>query len=503
MDPNMNQSTPLRVAHHAQPNPFEFVLVSPTGCILQNVFAVCGSQPPQQPVQFYAEEPSTHRFTTPTNASVLQRVDSPGDLALSPQYDPNENHHQPTPKLPKPNAYRNARMGGLPSHVFLNGHIEYPLDSIVDEQLVVRFALDRIGCQYLQDGYIAAAPRLHKRLFNELMKNFEMLSCDVFANFLMQTVVTLANDHEKNVIVRVMRGRMIRMCYNRYACRVVQQIIETAFPDIAVELMSETAGHEARLAVDQNANHVVQKFLHALEPHYFAPMMGSIARNPDDLRDVMKNKYGCRVIQLAFERLSEALDTHRNKNKALYSFSEESVRQLIVPLLSGGGELVTNEYSNYVVQYVITADSLHSYRDQIIQEYVLGRVLELSLQKFSSHVVEKSFRHAPTHLLYALFNEVFANFAFERTDNTIDMMMFDQFGNYVVQVMLHVVNQVTSGVRNGSPRWLPMLVAAITRNEAGLAVYSSGKRLLDLTVTAGCKGFGHYSNKCPQGPSRQ
>ncbi|TKR86585.1 hypothetical protein L596_011152 [Steinernema carpocapsae] len=318
MDPNMNQMTPQSHGRQCmQQSPIEFVLVSPTGCIVQNV-----------------------------------------------------------------------------PHELFNGVIDYPYESIVDEQLVVRFALDRTGCQYLQDGYVVANPRLHKRLFNELMKNFEMLSCNVFANFLMQTVVALANEHEKTVIVRVMRGRMIRMCYNRYACRVVQQIIETAPPSIAIELMSETAGHEARLAVNQNANHVIQKFLHVLEPHHFAPMVASLASEEEELCSVMKNKYGCRVIQLTFERLSEALEQYRNSNHLIYNSAEESVSQLIIPLLKQGSDLVTNEYSNYVVQYVITADSFHFYRDQILREHVLGRVAELSTQKFASHVVEKAFRHA-------------------------------------------------------------------------------------------------------------
>uniref|UniRef100_A0A1I7Z206 PUM-HD domain-containing protein n=1 Tax=Steinernema glaseri TaxID=37863 RepID=A0A1I7Z206_9BILA len=480
----------------------EFVLVSPTGCILQNVSAVYGNHPPQRPLPFYAEGPSANQCTIMVNTPVMGTTGprNMGHNMGNMGYGNGNGNETPVPVLTTPknklNTPRHARAVGLPAHVVLDGRIDYPLESIIDDQLIMRFALDRNGCQYLQDGYVAAPHRLHRRLFNELMKNFEMLSCDVFANFLMQTVVSLANDHEKNVIVRVMKGRMLRMCYNRYACRVVQKIIETASPDIAVELMSETAGQEARLAVDQNANHVFQKFLHTLEPHYFAPMISSISRNPDELLGVMKNKYGCRVVQLAFERLSAALEMYSGKSNAIHALVGKSANQLIVPLLREGRELVTNEYSNYVVQYVITADSFQNYREQIIQEHVIGRVLELSLQKFSSHVVEKSFRHAPTHLLYALFNEVFADFSFDRADNVIDVMMFDQFGNYVVQVMLDVVSQVRTGERQGSPRWLPMLAAAITRNEGGLIVYSSGKRLLDLTVATGM-GAAHYERPQP------
>ena len=63
-------------------------------------------------------------------------------------------------------------------------------------------------------------------------------------------------------------------------------------------------------------------------------------------------------------------------------------------------------------------------------------------------------------------------------------MMFDQYGNYVVQRMLDIATQVRQGKRFGDPAWFDILANHITRNEHLLMKYSSGKNIIRMLLKA-------------------
>ena len=75
-------------------------------------------------------------------------------------------------------------------------------------------------------------------------------------------------------------------------------------------------------------------------------------------------------------------------------------------------------------------------------------------------------------MLFAMFSEILDGYEPDRLDllslakerlnckylisnnrNAIDIMLFDQYGNYVVQTMLNVAIDVRSGNRNGDIKW--------------------------------------------------
>ena len=96
----------------------------------------------------------------------------------------------------------------------------------------------------------------------------------------------------------------------------------------------------------------------------------------------------------------------------------------------------------------------------------------LSQDKYASHVIEKTLLHAETPMLFAMFSEILDGYEPDRLDllslakerlnckylisnnrNAIDIMLFDQYGNYVVQTMLNVAIDVRSGNRMGDITW--------------------------------------------------
>jgi len=90
---------------------------------------------------------------------------------------------------------------------------------------------------------------------------------------------------------------------------------------------------------------------------------------------------------------------------------------------------VRNPYGNYVVQYVLELKSLQI--NKLIGQRLLGSLLELGKQKFSSNVIEKCLEHNSNEVKEAMVKEILS------ADTYYDFLL-DQYGNYVIQKSLQV-----------------------------------------------------------------
>ncbi|KAK6015627.1 RNA binding repeat protein, Pumilio-family [Ostertagia ostertagi] len=248
------------------------------------------------------------------------------------------------------------------------------------------------------------------------------------------------------------------------------------------------------LCTDQNANHVIQKIMTTFSFVHWQFIVEQFIRNKNDLFCVAENKYGCRVVQLAIELLS---DTDKKVNKRRSPMLDD----LMAHLVANCERLACNEFANYVIQHVIKAGPLADYRDRIIEECLLRNLLSLSQEKYASHVVEKALEFAPAALLAEMMDEIFdgyvphpydclpnillrslftdLSFLFyrETKKDALDIMLFHQYGNYVVQRMLDICCEAARAKRNGinlpdielRMEWLNRLEARISQNRNRLA----------------------------------
>ena len=66
-------------------------------------------------------------------------------------------------------------------------------------------------------------------------------------------------------------------------------------------------------------------------------------------------------------------------------------------------------------------------------------------------------------------------------------MLFDQYGNYVIQRLLNMAIQMRHGQRHGKAKWFGSLSQRVIRNAQALLKYSSGKKIIE---TVSCElGF--------------
>ncbi|EJW87248.1 pumilio-family RNA binding repeat containing protein [Wuchereria bancrofti] len=68
--------------------------------------------------------------------------------------------------------------------------------------------------------------------------------------------------------------------------------------------------------------------------------------------------------------------------------------------------------------------------------------------------------------------------------DALDVLLFDQFGNYVIQTMLDIAVEAKEKKRVGNDSWFKRLAERIIKSQHKLIRYSSGKKILEKLSAA-------------------
>jgi len=346
---------------------------------------------------------------------------------------------------------------------------------------LVQLAKDANGSKFLQEN-LSLCPELRVNLFTTVLESklLVSLSKDNFANFVIQKMTTNGDDVYVRLLFDAIEANCIELSFSRYACRVIQKLVEHAPEEYTHRLLKAYVGHEVQIAKDQNANHIVQRILEKCMPDVYSPFMKTIVEKYG-LTPIIEDKYGCRIIQLCLERLVACCSSTSLVKPDVRESAFGLLHVLIIPILENAFNFAENEYANYVVQYILRTNYLANQRKYIIKNSILHNILFLSQGKFASHVVEQALVYADDQSLYAMIAEILDGYQRDaRGRDALDIMLFDQFANYVVQRLLTIAIEVYHGKRKGEKRWLEIISARVLRCANNLQRYSSGKKILDM-----------------------
>lgn len=213
-----------------------------------------------------------------------------------------------------------------------------------------------------------------------------------------------------------------------YGCRVVQKALETLGEEEQIEIVKRVENISEKAVQDQNANHVIQRIIEKVDKRNLKNFPIIFSRNAKELAT---HPYGCRVLQRCFEYIGE-----------------ENSRDLIEELHKSVDNLVVDMFGNYVVQYLLefgTNDDKHHIIIKVNQ-----RFFELSKHKFASNVCEKALMKAGEEDKEMLIKRLIdvPNLGDGEEDRCLNYgipsLMKDQFGNYVLQRAINVVDHSQS-----------------------------------------------------------
>ncbi|OZC08707.1 hypothetical protein X798_04255 [Onchocerca flexuosa] len=379
----------------------------------------------------------------------------------------------------------------------LNNNIEImqpTLFYLLTSGCIANFGKDEKGSRFVQEEFAKSSPAVRQMLFDYLFERggFDWFCNDQHGNFIIQKIVLEAFPGiEQARIAEHVAGKVVKMCSNRYGSRIMQRIFERFDFGYRVELLNKLSGSECFLAVDSCATHVMQKLFALFPPTKYSFIVIALTLSKENFKQVVQNKYGCRVIQSALEELEIATYTTRYVNiPNEFKTARRLLNKLLRRLTENCMEFIDHQFANYIMQHIITSEFHPEARDYIIKHAILSNVLTLSQEKFASHVVEKSLKHASPKILHCLMSEIFDGYVKDdKGRDALDIMLFDQYGNYVVQTMINVSIDVHDDRREGDLTWLTRLSERISRHESRLLKYSSGKKIIEKMKQTELLGF--------------
>uniref|UniRef100_A0A7S0XE80 PUM-HD domain-containing protein n=1 Tax=Mantoniella antarctica TaxID=81844 RepID=A0A7S0XE80_9CHLO len=210
---------------------------------------------------------------------------------------------------------------------------------------------------------------------------------------------------------------LVSVALNTHGTRAVQKLVETLRTPEQVALATEALKPGVvTLIKDLNGNHVIQRCLQRLGAEdnqfvYDAARACSV--------EIATHRHGCCVLQRCIDH---AADGQR--------------RALVQEIASQALVLSQDPFGNYVVQYILDLGLPWANAEVMVR--LAGNYAELSMQKFSSNVVEKCLKLADSAL------EEHRNVVVREimTSPLLDRLLMDPYGNYVVQSTLSVTKGV-------------------------------------------------------------
>ena len=288
-------------------------------------------------------------------------------------------------------------------------------------------ARDQHGCRFLQRKFDEEGAAAVDLCFNEIIAEAVELMMDPFGNYLVQKLIECCSDEQRSGVLRAVSvvkddnpdglPELVTIALNTHGTRAVQKLIEMLNSPEEISLATNALRPGVvTLIKDLNGNHVIQRCLQRLssEDNHFIYDAAKV-----HCVEIATHRHGCCVLQRCIDH---AVDEQR--------------RPLVHEIASQALVLSQDPFGNYVVQYIL--DLGLSWANAEVMTQLIGNYAELSMQKFSSNVVEKCLKLADASL------EKNRNIVVREIMQSplLDRLLMDPYGNYVVQSTLTVTKGV-------------------------------------------------------------
>lgn len=260
------------------------------------------------------------------------------------------------------------------------------------------------------------------RMFEALSKDIVNLCLDMYGNYTVQCLLMEASPAVASQLGDVIVSNLLPFSLNFYGCRVVQCAIKHLSMEYRVKLCDVIEPFALHCLQSQNANHVIDALLrlpHRDRPAHVTRIHASLCHHAPVLA---RHKYGVTVLKTALE------------SDIATDVSKEGTRSVLEAL----GELVHDEYGNYLVQNLIQGD-MYGSRHAVHQFLLQCPLLTSACDKFGSNVFETSLLNSNAEQSDAVIIAFLEQCqAAGKTDEIVTNIAMNRYGNYVVQRMLAV-----------------------------------------------------------------
>lgn len=285
---------------------------------------------------------------------------------------------------------------------------------------VLDMAKDKFKSRLLQRSLVRGGPEVAEVIFRKAEGSFAELVRDQYGNYLSQKILEVATATQFDSLFAALAPQLQTLAQDVHGTRAVQKVVEQAIGRGKVaELLEALPGDFVeQLARSVTGFHVIVKMLEALPAPEAEELLERLCGTPEKALALGADQWGCCVLKRCIDR------------------SEGAMRQKIADAITDNtAKLIEDAFGNYVVQHLILTRPSPNVTKII--DALKGRIFELSLQKFSSNVLEKCLVNAADRDRNKIINEIL-NPPNVVPSEAVRMLLFHTFGNYVFQQALEV-----------------------------------------------------------------
>mmetsp|Transcript_21372 Transcript_21372/g.46751 ORF Transcript_21372/g.46751 Transcript_21372/m.46751 type:complete len:1134 (+) Transcript_21372:1-3402(+) len=332
---------------------------------------------------------------------------------------------------------------------------------------VYEFSLDQHGSRFIQQKLETVSQEDLGIAFMEVLPRCLTLMTDVFGNYVIQKFLEHGSPEHRLKLAGQLKDNVMSLSLQMYGCRVVQKALEVLPTEAQCDLIKELDGHVMRCVRDQNGNHVIQKIIECVPTDRIQPLLENFMTCVTLLST---HPFGCRVIQRILE--------HCRDEKKRTTVMEE--------ILQNTCQLAQDQYGNYVIQHVL--EHGNSQERLRVVKALAPEIVKLSLHKFASNVVEKCLIYCSVHERDMLIKGILEE-GKPGEEDPLQTLMKDQFGNYVVQKVLEVCDDMQR----------EKLLQRVRAQLHALKKYTFGKHIVARVEKLLCTGAKMQNNAKLQG----
>ena len=255
-------------------------------------------------------------------------------------------------------------------------------------------------------------------LLNELKGNFFSLMIDKNGNYLCSDIFKLCNPFQRQVIIKEIFNYIDDIAIHEYGTHSIQTLIEFASTKEESFLLCSSLCNDfkmSKVALHPRGAYVIQKM---------------IQRFPETIRDNNFNYYLMKIIHLLSIDIFGVCTV---KQFALFTKNELTIVQILRIIYKHFFIISKNKFGNYLIQFILKLwwNKCEMFAFKLLIE---KSFYELSIDEFSSHIVETYVKLLTIEHKQRLYNDLIQN-------GTLVSLMNNKFGVYVVNKLVGRFNK--------------------------------------------------------------
>ena len=288
-----------------------------------------------------------------------------------------------------------------------------------------------------------------------------------YGNYLIQKLIEILIFQENKELFKslflVIDPRLYEISIHIYGTRFFQRTLEKLennYSKIETDELDQVFknlinNYLYKLCIDKNGNHVYQKIIKMFPKEKNDFLFDKLY---DIALEISLLEQGVTIFQTAFE----------------YS-SKEQRDKICNKIIDNIQILINDQYGNYSIQKLFSLND--EKLNERIYKYITENLFELSKLKFSSNVIDKFICNSNIYS-FSLIKDM-------TNKNIIKDMIKHQYGNYVVQKALFIIEDVDKQL-------FMEIIKQIKPVLNELNIYNIGKKIYDNLI----KQYEYYFNKC-------